>query len=116
MQAIVNISLKDGVLDPQGRAISHSLNDLGFNEVSDVRVGKQIRLEIDENELPDSIKSDFTIQSHQKNNDILDTHATPRYKWIPKQHNKSLNTDEKLVKATKLTKIPKLEITNVDLL
>ena len=50
MQAIVNISLKDGVLDPQGRAISHSLNNLGFNEVSDVRVGKQILLEIDEND------------------------------------------------------------------
>ena len=48
MQAIVNISLKEGVLDPQGRAISYSLNDLGFNEVGDVRVGKQIRLEIDE--------------------------------------------------------------------
>ena len=48
MQAIVNIALKDGVLDPQGRAISRSLNDLGFNEVSDVRVGKQILLEIDE--------------------------------------------------------------------
>ena len=50
MQAIVNISLKEGVLDPQGRAISHSLNDLGFNEVGDVRVGKQILLEIDEND------------------------------------------------------------------
>ena len=50
MQAIVNISLKEGVLDPQGRAISHSLKDLGFNEVSDVRVGKQILLEIDEND------------------------------------------------------------------
>ena len=48
MQAIVNISLKEGVLDPQGRAISHSLNDLGFSEVGDVRVGKQILLEIDE--------------------------------------------------------------------
>jgi len=48
MQVIVNISLKEGVLDPQGRTISHSLNDLGFNEVSDVRVGKQILLEIDE--------------------------------------------------------------------
>ena len=48
MQAIVNISLKEGVLDPQGRAISHSLNDLGFNEVGKVRVGKQILLEIDE--------------------------------------------------------------------
>ena len=50
MQAIVNVLLKDGVLEPQGRAISHSLNDLGFNEVSDVRVGKQILLEIDEND------------------------------------------------------------------
>ena len=48
MQAIVNISLKEGVLDPQGRAISHSLNDLGFNEVGGVRVGQQILLEIDE--------------------------------------------------------------------
>ena len=51
MQTIVNITLKEGVLDPQGRAISHSLNDLGFNEVSDVRVGKQILLEIDENDM-----------------------------------------------------------------
>ena len=50
MEAIVNISLKEGVLDPQGRAISHSLNDLGFNEVNDVRVGKQILLEIDESD------------------------------------------------------------------
>ena len=48
MQAIVNISLKEGVLDPQGRAVSRSLNDLGFNEVGEVRVGKQILLEIDE--------------------------------------------------------------------
>ena len=48
MQIIVNISLKEGVLDPQGRAISHSLNDLGFSEVINVKVGKQIVLEIDE--------------------------------------------------------------------
>ena len=50
MRAIVNISLKEGVLDPQGKAISHSLSDLGFSEVNDVRVGKQILLEIDEND------------------------------------------------------------------
>ena len=48
MQAKVNISLKEGVLDPQGHAIAKSLVDLGFSEVSDVRVGKQILLEIDE--------------------------------------------------------------------
>ena len=50
MQVIVNISLKEGVLDPQGRAILHSLNNLGFNEVITVKVGKQILLEIDEND------------------------------------------------------------------
>mgnify|MGYP002622654958 CR=1 FL=1 len=48
MQVIVNISLKYGVLDPQGRAIGRSLTDLGFQEVGDVRVGKRITLEIDE--------------------------------------------------------------------
>ena len=48
MQAKVNIFLKEGILDPQGRAIARSLGDLGFSEVNDVRVGKQILLEIDE--------------------------------------------------------------------
>ena len=48
MQAIVNISLKEGVLDPQGRAIARSLGDLGFSEVGDVRVGKQILLVVDD--------------------------------------------------------------------
>ena len=50
MQIIVNISLKHGVLDPPGRAIGRSLTDLGFDEVSDVRVGKRILLEIDESD------------------------------------------------------------------
>ena len=50
MQIIVNISLKHGVLDPQGRTIGRSLTDLGFDEVSDVRVGKRILLEIDESD------------------------------------------------------------------
>ena len=48
MQVIVNISLKEGVLDPQGQAIARSLNDLGFQEVSEIRVGKRIVLEVDE--------------------------------------------------------------------
>ena len=55
MQAIVNIFPKEGVLDPQGRAIARSLGDLGFNEVNDVRVGKQILLEIDETD-PDRLR------------------------------------------------------------
>lgn len=47
MKAIVNVSLKNGVLDPQGKAVEHALGSLGFNGISNVRVGKQIVLDID---------------------------------------------------------------------
>jgi phosphoribosylformylglycinamidine synthase len=48
MKAIVNVSLKAGVLDSQGKAVHHALDSLNFNSVSDVRIGKQIVLSIDE--------------------------------------------------------------------
>lgn len=41
------MSLKLGVLDPQGRAIQHSLEGLGFTGVNDVRQGKLIELDVD---------------------------------------------------------------------
>ena len=48
MKAIINISLKAGVLDSQGKAVHHALDSLHFNSVSDVRVGKQIILKLNE--------------------------------------------------------------------
>lgn len=48
MKAIVNVSLKMGVLDSQGKAVHHALESLHFNHVNDVRVGKQIILKLDE--------------------------------------------------------------------
>lgn len=48
MKAIVNISLKAGVLDSQGKAVHHALDSLHFNGVEDVRVGKQIVLQLNE--------------------------------------------------------------------
>lgn len=48
MKAIVNIFLKDGVLDSQGKAVQHALAGHNFQSVRDVRVGKQIIIEIDE--------------------------------------------------------------------
>mgnify|MGYP006452860539 CR=1 FL=1 len=44
--AIVNISLKAGVLDSQGKAVHHALDSLHFKGVEDVRVGKQIILKL----------------------------------------------------------------------
>ena len=48
MKAIVNISLKAGVLDSQGKAVHHALDSLHFEGVKDVRVGKQIVIQLDE--------------------------------------------------------------------
>ncbi|DAB27533.1 MAG: phosphoribosylformylglycinamidine synthase [Sulfurimonas sp. RIFOXYD12_FULL_33_39] len=50
MKAIVNVSLKAGVLDSQGKAVHHALESIHFNNVSDVRVGKQIILKLDESD------------------------------------------------------------------
>ena len=47
IKAIVNISLKAGVLDSQGKAVHHALDSLHFSGVNDVRVGKQIILKLD---------------------------------------------------------------------
>ena len=46
LKARVFITLKNGVLDPQGKAIGHALNGLGFGSVGEVRQGKVIDLEL----------------------------------------------------------------------
>ena len=46
MKATIYISLKNGVLDPQGKAIENALGQLGFDGVDNVRQGKMIELEL----------------------------------------------------------------------
>jgi phosphoribosylformylglycinamidine synthase len=48
VKIVANIKLKQGVLDPQGKAVHHALGSLGFDEVEDVRIGKQIVLNVSE--------------------------------------------------------------------
>lgn len=50
MKARVHITLKPGVLDPQGKAIGHALETLGFTDVGNVRQGKYIEIEIDQSD------------------------------------------------------------------
>ncbi len=49
MKARVFVTLKNGVLDPQGKAIGHALNGIGFGQVGEVRQGKVIDLDLAEN-------------------------------------------------------------------
>ncbi len=59
MKARVDITLKTGVLDPQGKAIQHALGSLGFGGVEGVRQGKVIELELAET---DPAKAEATLK------------------------------------------------------
>ena len=48
MKVRILVRLKPGVLDPQGRAVHHSLDGLGFEGVNDVRIGRMIEMDVAE--------------------------------------------------------------------
>ena len=48
MKAKIHITLKPGILDPQGKAIEHALGTLGFKNVRDVRMGKYLEVDLQE--------------------------------------------------------------------
>ena len=56
MKTRVFVTLKNGVLDPQGKAIHHALEGLGFAGVRDVRAGKLIELDLDEGVSQDQVE------------------------------------------------------------
>ena len=46
MLAKIHITFKNGVLDPQGKAVHHALKDLGYNEVSGIQMGKYLEVQL----------------------------------------------------------------------
>ncbi len=48
MKVRILVRLKPGVLDPQGRAVHHSLDSLGFEGVEDVRIGRMVEMDVAE--------------------------------------------------------------------
>jgi phosphoribosylformylglycinamidine synthase len=57
MKTRVYVTLKNGVLDPQGKAIHHALEGLGFDGVKDVRAGKHIELDLDPSVSDDAVEA-----------------------------------------------------------
>ena len=55
MKTRVYVTLKQGVLDPQGKAIHHALEGLGFSGVNDVRAGKMIELDLADDVSEDNV-------------------------------------------------------------
>lgn len=59
MKAKIHVTLKQGILDPQGKAIEHALESLGFKNAANVRVGKYMEVEIAET---DKAKADAQVK------------------------------------------------------
>ena len=75
MKARVHVTLKKGVLDPQGKAIHHALGTLGFAGVEDVRQGKVIEIELAET---DSAKARAEVEDMCKKllaNTVIENYA-----------------------------------------
>lgn len=75
MKARVQVMLKSGVLDPQGKAVETALGSLGFDGVSGVRQGKVIELEVAESD-PDKAKAEIEKMCEKLlANTVIETYA-----------------------------------------
>jgi phosphoribosylformylglycinamidine synthase len=53
-RATIAVTLRPSILDPQGKTTQHALHNLGFDEVTEVRIGKHIELTIDANDVDEA--------------------------------------------------------------
>jgi len=60
VKAKIHVTLKQGILDPQGKAIEHALDSLGFKNAANVRVGKYLELVLQET---DKAKAEVAVKS-----------------------------------------------------
>ena len=60
VKAKIHVILKQGILDPQGKAIEHALDSLGFKNAGNVRVGKYMEVDVNET---DKVKADAAVKA-----------------------------------------------------
>jgi len=74
MIVAINVHLKKGVLDPQGKAVHHALETLGFKDVEGVRVGKQILLDINTDDKEKAVESAKKAASELLANPVIENY------------------------------------------
>lgn len=60
MKAKIHVTLKQGILDPQGKAVEHALDSLGFKNAANVRVGKYMELDLSQT---DRVKAETEVKA-----------------------------------------------------
>jgi len=81
MKAVVNVFLKDGVLDPQGKAASHALGSLGFKGVNEVRIGKQIVINLDATSKEEALKEVEEMSETLLANTVIEDYTIEITEW-----------------------------------
>jgi len=81
MKAIVNVFLKEGVLDPQGKATHHALESLGFKGVNDVRIGKQIVINLDAKSKEEALKEVEKMSETLLANTVIEDYNIEIVEW-----------------------------------
>jgi phosphoribosylformylglycinamidine synthase PurS subunit len=74
MKARIDVVLKDGVLDPQGKAIEQALKHLGFDTVKDVRQGKVIEIDLDETDKTKAMAGLKTMSEKLLANQVIENY------------------------------------------
>ena len=75
MKAKIHITLKNGVLDPQGRAITGALHNMGYAEVADVRQGKYIEVDLNSTDVESAKKTLDKICSSLLANTVVENYT-----------------------------------------
>ena len=72
MKAKIKVVMKKNILDPQGKAVLHAINDLKYSDVKDVRIGKYIEIEFNESDKTTVIKETEEICNKLLSNPIME--------------------------------------------
>jgi len=75
MKAIVNIFLKNGVLDPQGKATHHALDSMNFSTVEDVRIGKQVIIKLSNTDKEEAYKEVKNMCEELLSNTVIEDYT-----------------------------------------
>jgi phosphoribosylformylglycinamidine synthase len=73
-RAQVVVSLKDGLLDPQGKAVEGSLPALGWTNVSEVRVGRYVELDVEAPDQASAVKQVDAMAERLLSNPVIETY------------------------------------------
>ena len=74
MKAKIHVTLKNGVLDPQGKAVGHALGALGFDGVDDVRQGKYIEVDLSETDADKARENVDAMCRHLLANTVIENY------------------------------------------